>query len=597
MQSNIYTKIATLIGFVALALGINAAHRQPATGFELSTYSATPSLFWVGSCFALLVSVLAVFSKPGKQMLLLSGLLGTLSMTAIVSLPIIRGYRYMGAGDSLSHLGTTADINAGAMLMTESRYPFVHTLGSLLHDATGLALMHTLLLLVVVFILTYFLFIPLAIRELTGNTTMTYIGLFSGLLLLPINHLSPSMYIHPTSQALMFAPVFFFTFFLLYRHRTWRLSLVFLTVATGFVILHPQQAANLLFFCVFVAAVQLGSHFYNGYRFSRYKEWVIPEVAIFAVAFWLWVRNLETFWSSLESVYMIPFEDTQAAETTATRSLSLTEVGGSLPEVFFKLFFVSLIFSLITVLFMIYVLSRQYDVVPSLSDSDKMTPDGGVTRTNLSYIFYGLSAIGLVFLIYLGGGISDQYFRQLGMLMVVVSILTSIALGRILLYISARRSEPIGRWAIGSFLLFCLVLSVPVVFASPYIYYSSDHITEMQMHGYETTFTHQSDSIAFDDIRSDTSRYGNAIQGRDIPSEAYYNREEPGIPDHFADRNLPAFYDESTYIPVTESDRMLDPILWRGFRFSHEDFAYLDGEPQINRVQTNGGYDLYLVGE
>lgn len=597
MQSQIYTKAATVVGFIAVGIAILSAHQQPATGFELSTYTATPVLFWLCTCLALLVSLLVVFSKPDKGTLKLAGLLGGLSMTAIVSLPIIRGYHYIGEGDSLSHLGTTIDINAGAMLMTESRYPFVHTLGSVLHDATGLAFAHVLMILVVSFILTYFLFIPLSIRELTGNTTMTYIGLFAGLLLLPLNHLSPSIYIHPTSQALMFAPVFFFVFFRLYRHRTWRILSLFLVIAPSFVLLHPQQAANLIAFVSAVAVIQIASHLYNGYRFSRFSEWVLPEVTVFIIAFWLWVRNLDTFWSSLESVYMIPFEETQAAETTATRSLSLSAVGGSLPEVFMKLFFVSLLFAVLTGLLMLYVFARRSDVVPSFPKSETATPDGGVIRTNLLYVFYGLSAVGVIFLVYLGGGISDQYFRQLGMLMVLASILTSIALGRILLYIASRRSEPVGRWAIASFLLFCLVLSVPVVFASPYIYYSSDHVTEMQMSGYDTTFEHQSDSIAFDDIRSDTSRYGNAILGRDIPEEAYYDREETGVPDNFANRNLPLFYDRPIYIPVTEADRTRDPILWKGFRFSHEDFAYLDGDAEINRVQTNGGYDLYLVND
>jgi hypothetical protein len=450
---------------------------------------------------------------------------------------------------------------------------------------------------VVVFIVTFFVFIPLAVRRLTGDRMMTAIAFFSGLLLLPLNHLSPSTYIHPTSQALMYAPVFLFAFFLLYRRRTWRVSALFLVLAVFYTLLHPQQAANLLLFFGVVAVLQVGSHLYRGYGLSRVREWVLPEVTFYACVFWIWVRVLDHFWSSLQAVVTIPFRDTQPAETTVTRTFSLTTVGGSLAEVFMKLFFVSLLFALLTGLLMLYELFRRRGYVWSTSSGGRVTSDGGVVQSNLGYVFYGVLSVVVIFLVYLIGGISDQYFRQLGMLMVLASILTSIALGRILHYLTGRYSLPVGRSTVGAFLLVCLVLTIPVAFASPYIFYSSDHVPEKQMDGYETTFEYQSDSIAFADIRSSAYRHGHAIQGKEIPTDAYYATEERGIPDHFANRALPTFYENATYIPVTEADRKRDAVLWRGFRFSHEDFAYLNREPRIDRVQTNGGYDLYLLNE
>ncbi len=590
-------KAAVVLGFIGLSVGIFSAFRNPATEFELSPYTATPVVFWICSCFALLVSVLIVFSGADRRMVNIGAFLGGFAMTSIVSIPIIRGYQFMGPQDSLSHLGTAVDMNAGLLSMTDSLYPAVHMIGSVLHDATGLPLTQVFLIVVVVFIAVFFLFIPLSVRRLTGDPMTTYIGVYSGLLLLPLNHISPSTQIHPTSQALMYAPVLLFAFFALYRNRTWWTSFLFVVIALFFILLHPQQAANLVAFSVVVAGLQIGSDLYRGNRLTRYKEWIVPEVAIYSIAFWLWSRSSGTFWDSLERVSMIPFVETQVAETTATRSLSLAAIGGSLPEIFVKLFLVSLLFALLTALLMVSELVWGRLEIRSVMNDKTMTPDGGTARSNIQYILYGLLAVGVIFFIYLLGGISDQYFRHLGMLMVFASILGSIALGRIAQRIGERRSALTSRRTIAVFLLFCLVLSIPVVFVSPYIYDSSDHVTEMQMSGYETTFHHQSESIAFGDIRSSTSRYGNAIQGRDIPSGAYYEREDPTVPDHFADRNLPAFYEDPTYVPVPEADRKRDAVLWEGFRFSHEDFEYLDGEPEIDRVQTNGGYDLYLVNE
>lgn len=596
MRTHNFHRAAVTAGFVALGAGILSAYRNPATGYEMSIYTATPLAFWICSTFAVLVSLAVVLSNTDKSSLRAGGLLGGLSMTAIASLPLVRGYHYTGMEDPLSHLGTTIDLNAGLIALTDQTYPAVHTLGSVLHDATAMPIRRALLLLVVVFIVVFFAFVPLAVRRLTGDATMTYVGLFTGLLLLPLNHLSPSIYIHPTSQAVMFAPAFFFSFFVLYRRRSLRFSLLFLTLAASSILLHPQQAANLLAFSVAVGAVQIGSHVYRGYGLSRRGEWVVPEVTAYVVMFWLWARNLEVFWSSLERVSRVPFTETQAAETTVTRSFSLAAVGGSLLEVFLKLFLVSLLFALLTAGLMGYTFLRDR-ADARWARRNQATSDGGTPRYDVRYVFYGLLAIGAVFAIYLIGGISDQYFRHLGMLMVLASILGSIALGHVARFVSTRGTPSAGRAALGLFLVVCLLLTLPVVFPSPYVYDASVQVTEAQMDGYETTFEYQSEEIAFENVRSSADRYGHAIQGRDVPSEDYYRRSDPSVPDHFADRNLPGYYEEPTYVPVTEADRTNDPIVWNGFRFSHEDFAYLDGEPRIDRVQSNGGYDLYLVND
>lgn len=595
MDTDAFSKIAILVGFLAITVGIVSAYHSPATSYETSIYAATPLLFWIGSCFALVVSVLVVFSSTGRHTSLIGGFLGGFSMFTIVSLPIIRGYHYLGAADALSHLGTAIDLNAGLLAMTESRYPAVHTLGSVLHDVTGLPITQTLLLVIVAFVLAFLIFIPLVVRQLTGDAVTTYIGIFSGLLLLPLNHVSPSMHIHPTSQALMYAPVVLFAFFMLYRRQTWRLSVLFLVTAMFYILVHPQQAANLVAFFGLVAVVQVGAHLRRGDRLTRFDEWVLPEVTVYAGAFVLWAYNLDAFWRNLEAVYMIPFTNTQVAGTTATRSLSLAVVGGSLWEIFLKLFFVSLLFALLTAVLMFSELLRDRIGPHPIATDKTATSDGGMSQPNLKYVFYGLAAVGLIFLIYLVGGISDQYFRHLGMLMVLASILGSIALGRVLWRLSERQSLTVGRRTIATFLVICLLVSVPVVFPSPFIYDASKHVTEQQMSGYETTFEHQSDAILFEDVRLGTSRYGNAILGREIPEDAYYARDEPNVPDHFANRSLPAYYEDSTYIPVTEADQKREAELWNGFRFNNDDFAYLDAESGVDRVQTNGGYSLYLV--
>jgi len=584
------------LGFLSIAVAVVVGYLTPATGYELSIYASTPLLFWAGTVGALVLSVLLVFSKLDGPSRSLGAVLGGLSMFTIMSTPIIRGYQYMGPTDSLSHLGTTRDINQGTYDLMASRYPAVHTLGSMLADVTGSTLEHSLLIVVVVFILCFFVFIPLVIRALTNDSRLAYIGLFSGLLLLPLNHISPSTYIHPTSQALMFAPVILFAFLLVYTGRSRSYSVLFMFVSTMFVMLHLQQAANLVVFFGTIAVLQVIHARRTGQRAPAGRRPVYSLVFVFGLLFWLWVQRVEAFWSAVAATIVVPFTDTTAAETTATRNVSLEAVGGSLPEVFLKLFSVQLAFSVFAAILMGAVVLRVIEFPLLASLQQVFTTDSSTERTLLVYFSGGFVAIFSVFGIYLVGGISDQYFRHIGTIMVLVTVLGTIAIGRAALYVGRRTSARTARLGTAGLLIVVLLVSVPVAFSSPYFYNPSDQVTEQQMQGYETTFEHQASDVLFTEVRSSTSRYGNAIQGRSIPEDAYYvEDDEVGVPDHFANQSLRTEYDERIYLPVTEADRTRDPILWQGFRFSHDDFRYLDAEPGINNVQSNGGYDLYLV--
>jgi len=639
MRRSLLEKAVLVLGFVGLAGAIGVAYLDPATGYELSIYASTPVPFWVVTALALVVSIAVVFTTSNPRRRTLGAFLGGVTMTAIVALPIVRGYYYLGEADALGHLGFARDLNAGRVSVLEIRYPIVHTLGSVLHDASGLALHHSLLVLVVAFVVSFFTFVPLVTGELTDDVGTTYVAFYSGLLLLPLNHLAPSMRVHPMSQALLFTPAFLYVFFVLYHQRTrserWlsKFSLIFLVFSTVFVLLHPQQAANLVAFFGAVAALQIAYDLVSGYRLDRRSEWIFPEVTYYAAVFFLWARTLPSFWRNSGRAYSTLTGDTQFAESTATRSGSLANVGGSLPEVFVKLFLVQFVYAVLTGLLLLIVLrgtgglrslaswdhhtaadgvteeSANGGVIDvSANDSDTETSaNGGPTDVSpnggsggsvrlLLYVFGGLVPVGLIFLVYLVGGISDQYFRHLGMLMVLGTVLGSITLGRATRYLGRLRSELTARRVIAIVLVVFVLASLPVVFKSPYIYYSSTHVTESQMEGYETTFEYQEASVPFDDVRSRVFRYAAAIRSEDRSMEAYYyNESTDRIPDHFANQSLRSYYREPVYVPVTEADRIRDPILWEGFRYSRDDFDYLDSTRGIDKVQSNGGYDLYLV--
>ncbi len=589
------TRLLLPVGFALLGIGTVLAYTNPATGYEVSIYAGTPLAVWLCYAAAILLSVPVVFSAADRRTRGLGALLGGLGMTTTVSLPVVRGYHYLDESDALSHMGVARDMAAGVRPLTESRYPLVQTLGVAVQDATGLALRHAMLLLVVVFVVAFFLSVPLVARKLTGDSLTTRVALYSGLLLLPINHLSPSHRIHPTTQAIMFAPAFLLAFLAMYRRHTLRRSLVFLLLAPAFVLLHPQQAANLVAFLGTVAVLQVSYDFFTGRELDRIGEWVLPEVTLYGVCFWLWTRQLPVFRQNSEQVIETVAGDLSVAGSTAARSGSLQTVGGSLPEVFLKLFLVTTVYIALTGVVGLVVYRRFARSGPR-PPAESVASDGGRSRILLLSVFAGLVPVGLLFALYLLGGISDQYFRHLGMLSVFATVLGAVGLGLGARYLAARRSPTAARASLSVVLVVFLALSLPVVFVSPYVYDSSNHVPEAQIDGYDTTFEHAAATVPFDDVRSPVFRYWHALRDSDRGEATLYYREcTAGIPDHFNDRSLRSYYVDPVYVPVTRADRVRDGDLWNGFRFSRGDFAYLEAEPGVDRVQANGAYTLYRV--
>lgn len=592
--------ILLILGFGALSISTIIAYLNPAAGYELSLYSDTPIEFWIGSVAALIISVKIVFF-PTSALFRASGvLLGGLTMTAIISLPIIRGYYYVGEGDALSHLGRTREFNSGVLLPLDSRYPAVHTHGSILGDIANIQLTDSLLLYISVFLISFFIFIPLTVRVITQDRWIAHIGIFSGFLLLPINHVSGHMQIHPTSQAVVFAPALIYIFIRVYRNSRWEMLILFIIVSSFYTLLHPQQAANyILFFTGFCVAAFLYSQNSKNKSIKILKTHI--SAFVFIIIFWLWAANLPAFESSLagvlRSIFTLFAEDT-AAESVSTRGVSLEQIGGGIEEIFVKMFAIALIYSIFAGLLMAIVVINSLNISRTQFLQNLFL--SRVASQKRLYLFLTAAFISTfsLFFVYLTAGISDQYFRHYAFLMSIVTILGTISLARALKIFKSRCSETRRRSITIAVMMAFLMLTLPIVFASPYIYQSSSHVTEAQMDGFETTFKYENDELSYDFVRSPTSRYGIAINGHAYQDRSEYYRDgvrRGGLPDHFADQQLRSHYDEPVYLTITGADRIRDPVLYNGFRFSKDDFDYLDSEPGINNVYSNSEFDLYLV--
>lgn len=107
--------LSTIISFMLICSALLLVADTPATGYEISIYSATPTIFWIGIIFGLLNGMVLIasdlYSKNGKIWII--GLFQILFCNcSVIFLYALRGYvLYLGMGDTLSYVGLAKDIS------------------------------------------------------------------------------------------------------------------------------------------------------------------------------------------------------------------------------------------------------------------------------------------------------------------------------------------------------------------------------------------------------------------------------------------------------------------------------------------------------
>lgn len=584
------------VGFIALTVGIVSAHANPATGYEISIYAATPLTFWIGGLVALVgaLVVVTVYRRLTPVALLLAGS----SVLAVVSLPLIRGYYYYGAGDSLTHLGWTREIAAGGSPL-ELFYPGAHLVATAIH-AIGFELRHAMLLVMILFVLVFVLFVPLTVRAVIPDRKATIIGAFSGLLLLPLFHPGTSYMFVPYTFAMLFSV---FVLYLLFRHviapirddtssftpvsnspltKGGSRVLVVLSGAT-LMLFHSQLMADLLILLVTIAALQM---LYRVMRvthpIARHRL-VALEAGVLTALFVAWNVNFGIMFRVLDDIFTAVTQPSSigVAATVSQRVNSLQAIGGSLVEIFGKLFLVNAVFGL---------LAGGVVLAVFLGRGTQLSP-----KARQLILYLGVGGIVLLPLVALHfvGVSSSFFFRHIGFGMVLATILGAIAVYHLTDVFSFRLRWPVAT----SVTTVAIVLSLLVVFPSPYIFLANSQVTQAQMEGYEQTFDDSPEDIQFAAIRGGPNRYSSAFPGagEDSAEGQISAVTVRNVSSSMIDAGIASQFSRDTYFVVTESDWRRELAAFRGLRYSEEDLGSISMQPGVSLVRSNGEFTLYYV--
>lgn len=296
--SGLKYKLTLLVGFILFGLGVYAAHRAPASGYEVSIYWATPATYWVGTGGALLLALATLLYNHKHRLAPLSMLLATTSFASFLALPVIRNYYFHGYADPMTHLGFIRALASGYVNFLDPVYPGTYVVTVSISSLTGLPVNRSMLYVMFVFGLLFLAFVPLTVRAIIPDRRALLLGLFSAFLLLPVNNISLFYRFHPFSLTTLYFSVVAYLFvshvtnahedsYLPARFNATTLLLPLAT--TALLLFHPQATVDLLIIFAMVLATQvLVRRFVPTHPLAEYRS-IHVQFTFLAVLFLLWV--------------------------------------------------------------------------------------------------------------------------------------------------------------------------------------------------------------------------------------------------------------------------------------------------------------------
>jgi hypothetical protein len=311
------------------------------------------------------------------------------------------------------------------------------------------------------------------------------------------------------------------------------------------------------------------------------------QTALVAGIFLLWAPRHERASGAASALVNMIMNGPEVGGTVTQRAVSLSAIGGSFTVLFLKLFFVAVVFLALAGLLVLSGFLGRIDDSPDVS-------------AFVRYLGLGLVPIGMLFVAYFVVSYEKLHFRQLGFMLVLVTILGAIALSRVVERLSTRFSPGSARTVLGVVMVVMLVLSVPTIYQSPYMYKTSSHVSEAQMNGYETAIEHKG-SAPFIGIRGSGERWSDGVLGyqesrkRKVTRGSLYASEKhPAVDENFTGEYISRYF-ENRYLAYTDRSKQQDLQVYKGFRFDRDGFRSLDSTPGLSRVQANGGVQVYLT--
>jgi len=592
-------RIAAIVYFILLALALHIIHQAPATGYELSIYSATPLIVWIllFICFIggsiILIHQIATREYINSRFWLIGLLILVLSRMALLYLPYIRNYVSWN-GDNITHLGYIKDVLSSGHFAADNCYPITHILLSQVVSVTGLpdiivgnlsttilSILYLLSMYLLATAVFYYQEQQLMVLVLTGGVMLG--GGYNVLLM-------------PNGWSIFLLPLLFYIYY--FKRNTFSYSILLIIILILYPFFHPLSSLMVIISLGILELLRwlLPRLFKLKATFSfplNMQQPLATPMLIEMVIFLPWVLAFQQFHWNIRLIWR--------QITTGVGPDVIDEIGKSLSKVnvhgkdfvmlFIKMYGTTFIFIILAIIG-IYFLSKQIRSGDINNLNNK--------RYNLFSLVWVFLLSGLFYIYYLLGGPGSTAFAG-GRILFYVEVFTPI-FAAITLYELFRRFNfnYLSYTGIICLVILTSALSMASLYYSPYIIQPNLQITQMNMSGIMWFVEKKDRKIECANTLSNPSRLTQGILGSVEASQRKdINKYLPQVPDHFGYYEYSTLgdqYSQDKYITIAQMDRVVYITVWRQVgRFNEADFERLEGDPTVNGLYSNGELDVYYV--
>jgi len=583
-------KLLLIAGLICYTGFVIAVRVPPISGYELSIYQAVPLLGWVLLSLVVITGVTLILSYNTPKAQLSGCSLFILFAIGMGGLPLLRGYEAFGSLDTLVHIGFINEILVGRDISGDILYPGMHHSAALLVRVLEISIGRALLICLAAHALCFVVFTELSTRRVLSPRQATGYGAIIGVVFAPIMTVQLAvMNPVPATLAIFFLSVCIYAFIGYLSNdsrKGWRFLFISLPVVLA--VLHPQHAVA---FTLSLGGIAIATSFINRKEWVHIRPRVFFLVAIIiTMVVFLLVSSNPVFSGFFVSTLSGIFAGGTSAGAISGTATGLTDIGGSIVGLALKILIPKVVISLTATGVVLYAIRE-------------LIKECATSRLNASIIYLGAGAVpvtGLVFASF-AAALLNQATRYAGFILVLGSVLSGIGLA---LTDSFAQKRPKFKAVIGIVAIVLILLSVPALYSSPYVYQGSNHLPESEFTGYEFAFDHQDPEIGIASTRSRVDRHQMVYEGRiatiNDPRNASLKtgRESTYFaPYHFNETSPSQSINETTYLVLPSADRKIDLELYNGYRYTEDDYRQLETDQQVVKFYSNGHFNEYLISD
>ena len=327
------SKIIIIVCLLFIIGAVLVAANKYSLGYEISIYSSTPRLFWILIFGCVVVDIILFSFQVFRNEQLPSFVLWPLGFAhiAVLLLPVMRGYLIYSISDPLVHIGIASDINASGHIESTNLYPAIHVLISELSLMGNISLPKTGELLPVflslVFALLNMYLLARVVLPKKSHALFAF-ALFSGFLL---NSLHVMVYPHTLAFFLVLLVLNIRLDDELFYRLEGRIAIILLLIAVPFS--HPGPSTIVVFFLVIIELFD--KFFYKG-QWIKLLSINLPLISIIIIFSWyssfnefnrifpaMWDNLLDPFGSRHVEILATTIQNTLDAKGTIFLFLKL----------------------------------------------------------------------------------------------------------------------------------------------------------------------------------------------------------------------------------------------------------------------------------